>query len=291
MYAKHYFRSTLLAASLFPLAGIAQDLPTDLRQEIGSYLDNVARREVSIGRIKIDSVATKGKTLQLFANINCSYIPFREDNVDEIYRTVKSMLPAEWASYQLEIRTNGRSIEEQIPLALRSKKNKKAIFPQSGKNIPLVSKKSSPYTPTRGLNNRHIAMWQSHGFYYEAKLDRWEWQRARIFQTVEDLYTQSYVLPFLVPMLENAGANVLLPRERDTQTHEVIVDNDGCLDGSRSTLNAMPTINGATARERDSPTSATSTKTLKIPFRKVPTDKPKPSVKEKKVQPNGYPKS
>jgi len=27
-------------------------------------------------------------------------------------------------------------------------------------------------------------------------------------------------------MLENAGATVLLPRERDTQTHEVIVDND-----------------------------------------------------------------
>ncbi|MEG0648128.1 MAG: xanthan lyase, partial [Bacteroides sp.] len=56
-----------------------------------------------------------------------------------------------------------------------------------------------------------------------------EWQRARIFQTVEDLYTQSYVLPFLVPMLEQAGANVLIPRERDTQTNEVIIDNDGSL--------------------------------------------------------------
>lgn len=72
-------------------------------------------------------------------------------------------------------------------------------------------------------------MWQSHGFYYEPKLTRWEWQRARIFQTVEDLYTQSYVLPFLVPMLENAGANVLMPRERDSQIAEVVVDNDGCL--------------------------------------------------------------
>jgi len=72
-------------------------------------------------------------------------------------------------------------------------------------------------------------LWQSHGFYYEPKLTRWEWQRARIFQTVEDLYTQSYVLPFLVPMLENAGANVLMPRERDSQIAEVIVDNDGCL--------------------------------------------------------------
>ncbi len=82
---------------------------------------------------------------------------------------------------------------------------------------------SAPFAPTNGLQNRHIAMWQSHGWYYEAKLNRWEWQRARIFQTVEDLYTQSYVLPFLVPMLENSGANVLLPRERDWQTAEVIV--------------------------------------------------------------------
>ena len=74
-------------------------------------------------------------------------------------------------------------------------------------------------------------MWQSHGWYFEQELDRWEWQRARIFQTVEDLYTQSYVLPFLVPMLENAGANVLMPRERDVNTAEVIVDNDGMLSG------------------------------------------------------------
>jgi len=56
------------------------------------------------------------------------------------------------------------------------------------------------------------------------------WWSVRI-QTVEDLYTQSYVLPFLVPMLENAGATVLLPRERDPQTVEIIVDNDRCRDG------------------------------------------------------------
>ncbi|MDD4638506.1 MAG: xanthan lyase, partial [Bacteroidales bacterium] len=82
------------------------------------------------------------------------------------------------------------------------------------------------YKITGGLQNRHIAMWQSHGYYYEQKLLRWEWQRARFFGTVEDLYTQSYVLPFLVPMLENAGAVVMLPRERDIQVNEVIVDND-----------------------------------------------------------------
>jgi len=33
-------------------------------------------------------------------------------------------------------------------------------------------------------------------------------------------------------MLENAGANVILPRERDIQTHEIIVDGDGSSKGS-----------------------------------------------------------
>lgn len=94
-------------------------------------------------------------------------------------------------------------------------------------NQPLVTKLSEPWQPEKGLLGRHIAMWQSHGWYYESKLDRWEWQRARLMQTVEDLYTQSYVLPFVVPMLEDAGANVLLPRERDWNVQEIVVDNDG----------------------------------------------------------------
>ena len=53
------------------------------------------------------------------------------------------------------------------------------------------------------------------------------WQRARLMGTVEDLYPQAYVLPYLIPMLENAGAYVMTPRERDTSTQEIIVDMDG----------------------------------------------------------------
>ena len=229
MQARQYIWSSLFAALLFPQAGNAQELSTDIRQNIGKYLDDIARKEVSIGHIRIDSVAVDGKTLQLFANMSCAYIPFREDNVREIYNGVKRLIPNEFASHKLEIYTNKRRIEELIPQALRNKPDKKAktFAPAEGK--PLITSISKAYTPTNGLHNRHIALWQSHGYYYEQKLSRWEWQRGRIFQTVEDLYTQSYVLPFLVPMLENAGANVLLPRERDCQLEEVIIDNDGCL--------------------------------------------------------------
>ena len=47
-----------------------------------------------------------------------------------------------------------------------------------------------------------------------------------MFRTCEDMFTQGFVLPYLVPMLENAGAYVMLPRERDIQVNEIIADND-----------------------------------------------------------------
>ncbi len=157
MNVRRQFLLSLLAASLFPHAGGAQGLPTDVRQAIGKFLDTTARKEVSVGRISIDSVAVEGNTLQLFANMNCAYIPFREDNVAEIYQGVSALLPAEFAKYKLQIRTNKRSIEELVPQALRSKKDKKTKTFSPVASKPLVTEVSSPYTPTNGLHNRHIA--------------------------------------------------------------------------------------------------------------------------------------
>ncbi|MDX1284832.1 MAG: fibronectin type III domain-containing protein, partial [Draconibacterium sp.] len=83
-----------------------------------------------------------------------------------------------------------------------------------------------PYEISSGLNNSNIAIWNSHGWYYEAELDRWEWQRPRLFTTVEDISPSAFVVQYIALMLENAGANTFIPRERDWQTNEVIVDNN-----------------------------------------------------------------
>lgn len=106
------------------------------------------------------------------------------------------------------------------------------------KGIPWVTRTSRPYEITRGLEGNHIALWQSHGKYYINDKNKWGWQRPRLFCTTEDQFTQSFILPYLLPMLENAGANVFTPRERDTQKREVIVDNDGSLsrDGGQGSL-------------------------------------------------------
>lgn len=92
-------------------------------------------------------------------------------------------------------------------------------------SVSFVSRVGARKFP-KGLSGRYIAVWQSHGLFYDEAEDRWKWQRAALHRTVEDLYTQSYVLQLLIPMLENAGATVLTPRERDTRTDEIIADND-----------------------------------------------------------------
>ncbi|MBQ8655926.1 MAG: xanthan lyase [Prevotella sp.] len=91
---------------------------------------------------------------------------------------------------------------------------------------PWVQNVSEPVDISRGLQNRHISLWASHGRYYDASKGSWQWQRPKLFCTTEDLYTQTVVVPYLMPMLENAGAIVFTPRERDWQRHEIIIDND-----------------------------------------------------------------
>lgn len=91
---------------------------------------------------------------------------------------------------------------------------------------PLTTNVSKPYRITAGLAGRHLSVWASHGLYYEAKRNSWQWQRPPLFGTNEDLFTPTIVLPYLIPMLEKSGAIVLSPRERDLKTEEVIVDND-----------------------------------------------------------------
>ncbi len=92
---------------------------------------------------------------------------------------------------------------------------------------PWAKNISRPNDITRGLAGRHISLWASHGRYFDLRRDRWTWQRPNLFGTNEDLFTQTIVVPYLIPMLENAGAYVFTPRERDWQKAEIIVDNDG----------------------------------------------------------------
>ena len=224
----------LFATTLISGVAIAQTPSAETRQEIADMLTRIVKREVLGGAVKIDRMKAAGDKLEIYASTGLSYYPFREDNVKAMYDSVRMILPDKYAKYRISIMTDRHNIEEFIPSYYRTTKDNDIRFVNRSQK-PLIKPLSSQNAPTEGLAGRHIAMWQSHGRYFDQSENIWRWQRSRLWETVEDLFTQSFVLPYLVPMLENAGANVLLPRERDTQLNEIIIDNDEGVDNSRYT--------------------------------------------------------
>jgi len=188
-------------------------------------------------KFKKDTVIVfpEAKKVTLKMKDEFSYIPFRIENTQQYNQDFKQLLARKFRKYSVSIETMGKEIQQLIPNLYRDQSvaiDNKRLSQSKNLKLPVVRNISANNHFSEGLANRNIALWHSHGWYYENTLDRWEWQRARVFLTVEDIWTMSFVVPYLTPMLENAGANVFLPRERDIQKHEIIIDADGCTKGS-----------------------------------------------------------
>jgi len=180
-------------------------------------------------RIRNIVVDSQKKHIDIYFNSDFSIIPLREENTKAAYSFLKKKLGKRFKNYSLTLFTLDRPIEDLVPNFYRTNLSNYDItrLPKTGKKaVSVIKNLSKPVHPENGLVNHNIALWNSHGWYYSLDTDRWEWQRCRLFQTVEDLLPTAFVLPYIIPMLENAGANVFVPRERDIQTNEVIIDND-----------------------------------------------------------------
>ena len=253
--------SIIILLNLFFIQGYSQTSQTSNLTRKQVKLHKIATRNLEdwqsphtgwnhIGTIRIDSFSIDfdKREIEFLFSKQLSYIPVREENYELTVNSLRETLGRKFKNYSILIQTDGNQLESLIPNKYRKSMSvdQDRIWPSSKNRIPIV-RKIGAEKPRLGLYNKNIALWHSHGWYYEAKLDRWEWQRARLFSTVEDLFPMTFVLPYLAPMLENAGANVFLPRERDTQIHEVIVDNDG------STGNSEFLIKGVLENSRYNP--------------------------------------
>ena len=168
------------------------------------------------------------RTLTITADEFFACQEFTPEITAHIYKKIKGELPKVYRDYELTVITNGMAIDELIPNRLSKNADKSRLWGDIDYDgEPWVKNISHPAEYTHGLQGRHLSLWASHGRYYDQKRGGWRWQRPKLFGTTEDLYTQTIVVPYLIPMLEKAGAVVFTPRERDWQKEEVIVDNDG----------------------------------------------------------------
>lgn len=180
--------------------------------------------------LRMSRTRVSGSSLDLYFSAELSYYPWHQDDVNWFRTTLKSLSRGIIDGYTLRNIYSNRYELSQLILPSQGNDGRPTGY---GRSIPdpreengrLVSRVGARSFPL-GLDGRHLAIWQSHGKYYDEATGSWLWQRACLHRTVEDMLTPSFVLPFLMPMLENSGAYLVTPRERDTQWREIITDND-----------------------------------------------------------------
>ena len=224
-------RIILIAAMLF--AGFAANAQKAILDAFKPATDSVtvlAKEHFRVKSfIKLNKAMKRGNNLDLYFTKELGDYPWRKADLAWFRARLREQWPDEVRSYQLGgIWCESVDLEDLAVPALNNSgipvdyRFRPKSVPARRQFIELVGQR--PFDA--GLQGRNIALWQSHGRYFDNGMGSWSWQRSPNWRTTEDLFTQSYVLPYLIPMLERAGAYVLTPRERDTGCTEVICDNN-----------------------------------------------------------------
>lgn len=182
-------------------------------------------RSVILERVQLSS---DRKNLRLYCNVGLAQIAIRQELLDQWADAVRKKLGDAYKDSQIRFYANNVPAERLIPNYFRTKADRDAKRESTPINRRPLTRRTDRSVYGRGLGGRHIALWGGHGKYYHEEQDSaWKWQRPALFCTIEDLNTQEFTAQYLAPMLENAGAVVVMPRERDPQPEEIIIDNDG----------------------------------------------------------------
>lgn len=223
-----------LASSSLATSVCAANRNTQARDNLGNILktyvlQNRAKKVIFLSQPYLVSYNLDDRRRTLNVQLSPSFAAqdFTASSVRFYYKRLAKALPRPYNKYKLTIMAGGLSIEQLVAGSKCEKGMPNAWGKTEYEGAPWVMNDSRPYFVSHGLFDRHLSLWASHGRYYDGKKDRWKWQRPNLFGTTEDLFTQTIVIPYLIPMLENAGAVVFTPRERDWQKNEVIVDNGG----------------------------------------------------------------
>lgn len=217
----------MLTSTLAAQTPEEKDLELKLKDYFRTYPVTANVAQPAVQKLETD---VRKKEITIYPSESFAYLPFRPEEVDRLYDDIRRMLPKKWRRFRIQVMADGQDIRNLIPNHFRERKakDKERLTPyRKTKEEEIWTRNiSRAFTPDKGLYGNHISVAQSHGRYFKNDKWAWSWQRPYLFCTTEDLFTQSFVVPFLIPMLENAGACVYTPRERDKQRNEVIIDND-----------------------------------------------------------------
>ena len=147
--------------------------------------------------VRVKQLRVSGKRITLRTNKTLRDVRWTPENVADIKGRI-SMWVLGNTKGEVTILSGNTNIENLITDCARQTA-KRSNSPKNGQ------------TNRADLTDRQIVIYPSHGLYFNHNRNEWIWQRATLWTTVEDLYSQEYVR-LIKRMLENAGATVLMPR-------------------------------------------------------------------------------
>jgi fibronectin type III domain protein len=206
----------------------AQDY-AELKSEISKYVKNNTHPSYDQffpSRTQVAKVDVADSSVKIFFSKQIIDYPLRPETMNRLSEMFQPIVYKYIQGASIEFYMGERNLWDFVPSVFKISKDlsNKAPVPEIN---PWVKKTSNaaPH-PQNGLFGRHLVLWGSHGWFYDNNTDlRWEWQRPRMFTIVEDLFPTSFMVPFILPMVQNAGGVVCYPRERDPQKNEILVDD------------------------------------------------------------------
>ena len=153
-----------------------------------------------IPRVKVTQLKTRNNQIWVYTNKTLSGLALSPEDITSLRGKVSYWVTGT-SSAQVTIYSDGFELSELVTERYRPRPDEQ--------HYPIPNRKELGCN----LSGQHIALWPSHGVYYNRDEDRWKLQRATMWTTVEDLYTTVYAEQ-VSEMLERAGATVLWPRAR-----------------------------------------------------------------------------
>lgn len=201
----------------------------------------------------------------------------REDALEQIQKTALSDPAIQHVELRLQNADGtesdlgtllGHPPARQRPGRQRTARQRTAL--DQGPNVPQNGQGSTAAASVASgiLNGRRIAISPGHGYYWHSTLG-WTTQRPLIDGLLEDIHVAEICNRYLIPMLRNMGAEVILCRETGELTVDAVADNDGGAPGYTEngawSLSGSSGYLGGTYRFAGTSPTETATATWTIP--------------------------
>ncbi|MFT4512999.1 MAG: N-acetylmuramoyl-L-alanine amidase [Planctomycetota bacterium] len=163
------------------------------------------------------AATVQGNTARIVLSDDLLASPHLEDAIEQIDKTALGSPGVQRVSIYIEY-ANGTRCE--LGAALKRSTTLPAVTSVGGSSTP-----SSLVASFGTLQGKRIAVSPGHGYYWHSSLG-WTTQRGVIDGLVEDIHTAEICNRYLIPLLQNMGADIVMCREHGERDVDAIIDND-----------------------------------------------------------------